>query len=61
MKGTPSAVVVIVAIVAVVVLECVALNKGINGKLYGLAMGIIAALGGVHFDKLRKVLKGLIE
>lgn len=61
MKGLPHAVVCIVAIAGVVVIECMAVKNGINGRILGGSLLIIGALGGVNFDRLRKAFKGMIE
>ena len=59
-KGITYAVVAGMAITAVVIIECVALCKGVNGKILSGSFLIIGALGGLHFDRLRKVIKGML-
>ncbi|MBA7572834.1 hypothetical protein ES708_14621 [subsurface metagenome] len=42
----------IVAIIAVALLEGFAIYQGINGTMLGLALIVIAGLGGYHLKKL---------
>jgi len=42
----------IIAIVAVVIIEALAISHGINGTMLGLALVLIAGLGGYHLKKL---------
>lgn len=53
MKWTP-----IVAIVAIVILEGIALWKGVNGATFGIVIAAIAGLGGYELKILRDKVKG---
>jgi len=43
--------VAITAIIAIAVIECMALFKGMNGTLLSGAIGVIAGIGGLLTDK----------
>lgn len=45
---------VIAAIAAITILEGIALFKGINGAVFGIAIAAIAGLGGFVVSELRK-------
>jgi len=45
---------VVIAITAIVILEAIALFRGINGAVFGLAIAAIAGLGGYTISELRK-------
>ena len=47
----------IVAILAIVGLECYALSKGVNGAMLGWATALIAGLGGYEVKALREKYK----
>ncbi|MBA7568168.1 hypothetical protein ES708_09889 [subsurface metagenome] len=53
MKWTP-----IAAIIAIVILETIALLKGVNGALMGIAVAALAGLGGYEAKTLRDKIKG---
>ena len=53
MKWTP-----IVAMACIVILEVVALLKGINGAVLGIVIAALAGLGGYHTKVIRDKLKG---
>lgn len=53
MKWTP-----IAAIAAIVILEAIALFKGINGTLMSIAIAAMAGLGGYEAKILRDKMKG---
>jgi TctA family transporter len=46
---------VVVAIVCITILEALALYKGIDGSLFSLVIGAIAALGGYRYARARRV------
>lgn len=50
--------VMITAIVAIAVIELVALGRGINGKLFALSAFVIGAIAGVTFRGLFDFLRG---
>ena len=43
---------VLVAIVGLVILEAIALIKGIDGKLFGIVIMVISGLAGYNFNKV---------
>jgi len=45
---------VLASIAAIVVLECVAMATGIDGKCFGLAIALIAGLGGFALAKVQR-------
>ncbi len=53
MKWTP-----IVAIVGIIILECLALVKGVNGTGLSLAIGSVCAFGGYGTKALRDRIRG---
>ena len=53
MKWTP-----IAAIVAILTLEAIALAKGVNGALMGIAIAAIAGLGGYEIKKIKDKITG---
>uniref|UniRef100_A0A6M3XSI6 Uncharacterized protein n=1 Tax=viral metagenome TaxID=1070528 RepID=A0A6M3XSI6_9ZZZZ len=53
MKWTP-----IAAMAAIVILEAIALLKGIDGAIFGIAIAAIAGLGGYEVKVLRNKVKG---
>lgn len=44
----------IIAIIAIVILEAIALFKGINGAVFGVAIAAIAGLGGYEMGVFAK-------
>ena len=53
MKWTP-----IVALICITILEAIALVKGVNGAIFGLAITALAGLGGYELKILRDKTKG---
>ena len=53
MKWTP-----IVAIIGIVILEGIALLKGVNGTVFSIAVAALAGLGGYEIKVLRDKAKG---
>lgn len=53
MKWTP-----IVAIAAIVILEAIALIKGVDGALMGIAVAALAGLGGYEIKVLKDKIRG---
>jgi len=53
MKWTP-----IVAIVAILILESIALIKGVNGAIMGIVIAALAGLGGYEAKVLKDKIKG---
>jgi len=58
MKEPTSIIVVIAAIYAITILEGLAIWKGIDGKLFSLAVALIAGLGGYVVPSIFKRIAG---
>lgn len=48
----------IVAILAILILETIALLKGVDGALMGIAIAALAGLGGYQVKRLKDKIKG---